>query len=205
MLSAARLECRRGRRRLFSEVSFALPAGRALLVSGRNGAGKTTLLRALCGLTRPEVGEVAWRGRAVRDHRDEYHAELVFLGHHSALKDDLTPEENLRCALELGGDDGAAHVAATFERLGLAACARLPVRSLSQGQRRRAALARLWLSRARPLWILDEPFVALDAESTATLAGLLRAHVDGGGALVYTTHQEIDVAPGRTERLALGD
>lgn len=204
LLSASDLECRRGRRRLFHGVSLALGPGRALLVAGRNGSGKTTLLRALCGLTRPERGEIAWRGRSIRSHRDEYNAELLYLGHANALKDDLTAEENLVNAMAIGGGEGGGDARRALADLGLEACAGLPAKSLSQGQRRRVALARLWLSRARPLWVLDEPFVALDAESAETLRLLLERHLDDGGALVFTTHQEIILAPDRLQHLRLG-
>jgi heme exporter protein A len=203
LLSAADLECRRGRRRLFQGLSLKLEAGRALLVTGRNGSGKTTLLRTLCGLTRPEKGEVSWRGQAIRGHRDEYNAELLYLGHANALKDDLSALENLAGALAIDGGVRAEDAQRTLAELGLMACANLPAKALSQGQRRRVALARLWLSRARALWILDEPFVALDVESTEILRQLLEAHLHGGGALVFTTHQEIAIAPDRIQRLAL--
>ena len=204
LLTARDLECRRGRRRLFSGVSLSVSAGRALLISGRNGSGKTTLLRTLCGLTRPETGEIAWRGHSIRARRDEYNAELLYLGHANALKDDLTAEENLANAMAIGGGQVSSDVRRALVDLGLEACARLPAKSLSQGQRRRVALARMWLSRSRPLWVLDEPFVALDAESTENLRQLLESHLQGGGALVFTTHQEIAIAPDRLQRLQLG-
>ena len=153
LLSARDLECRRGRRRLFSGLSLAVAPGHALLVSGRNGSGKTTLLRALCGLTRPENGEIAWRGHSIRARRDEYNAELLYLGHANALKDDLTAEETLANAMAIGGGEAVADVRGALVELGLEACARLPAKSLSQGQRRRVALARMWLSRSPlPLW-----------------------------------------------------
>jgi heme exporter protein A len=179
-------------------------AGSALLVSGRNGSGKTTLLRTLCGLTRPETGDITWRGHSIRARRDEYNAELLYLGHVNALKDDLTAEENLANAMAIGGGEAPGDVRRALVDLGLEACARLPSKSLSQGQRRRVALVRMWLSRARPLWVLDEPFVALDAESTENLRRLLESHLQGGGALVFTTHQEIAIAPDRLQRLQLG-
>lgn len=204
LLSALELECRRGRRRLFSDLAFDLGAGQMLQVSGRNGSGKSTLLRSLCGLTRPERGEVAWRGLPIRANRDAFNAELLYLGHAAALKDDLSARENLLAALDVAGRASTAQAAArVLEELGLASCAALPAKLLSQGQRRRVALARLWLGRDTPLWVLDEPFVALDADATEALRTLLAAHLENAGILVLTTHQEINVAPERTQHLRL--
>jgi len=204
LLTAHELECRRGRRRLFHGLAFALGAGQMLQVSGRNGSGKSTLLRSLCGLTRPERGEVHWRGLPIRANRDAYNAELMYLGHAGALKDDFCARENLLAALDVAGRACSAAAAGTvLEQLGLAACATLPAKLLSQGQRRRVALARLWLSRDTPLWVLDEPFVALDADATEALRRLLAAHLENAGILVLTTHQEINVAPERTQHLRL--
>jgi heme exporter protein A len=158
----------------------------------------------LCGLTRPESGAVAWRGQAIDRQRDEFHAAVAYVGHAPALKDDLSALENLVATLEVAGAAAASPSPRdVLAALGLEACTHLPAKVLSQGQRRRVALARLWLSRAIPLWILDEPFVALDAEATEALRRLLATHVEGGGILVLTTHQEIDVAPERTQRLRL--
>lgn len=204
IFTASELECRRGRRRLFRDLSVRLAAGEMLHVTGRNGSGKSTLLRTLCGLTRPEHGTVAWRGKPILANRDGFNAELAYLGHAAALKDDLTARENLAVALDVAGLPGAtAAPGRILADLGLAACADLPARHLSQGQRRRVALARLWLSSAAPLWVLDEPFVALDTQATAALRALLERHLENGGVLVLTTHQEIGIAPLRTQRLEL--
>jgi heme exporter protein A len=158
----------------------------------------------LCGLTRPDHGEIDWDGRSIASVRDEFNAALTYIGHTNALKDDLDPVENLEAALDIAGrarPAGAAREA--LVRLGLEACLGLPAKLLSQGQKRRVTLARLWLSAASPLWVLDEPFVALDSESTEHLRLLLAAHLERDGILVLTTHQEIDVAPQRMERLRL--
>lgn len=204
LLSALELECRRGRRRLFRDLDFELGCGQMLQVSGRNGSGKSTLLRSLCGLTRPERGHVSWRGLSIRANRDAFNAELTYLGHAAALKDDLSAHENLLAALDVAGRATSAKAAArVLDELGLAACAALPARLLSQGQRRRVALARLWLSPGTPLWVLDEPFVALDAGAAEALRRLLAAHLENAGILVLTTHQEFDVAPERTQHLRL--
>jgi heme exporter protein A len=194
MLEARRLECTRGERRLFSELSFTLGRGQLLRVAGANGSGKTSLLRIMCGLLAPSAGELRWRGRPIRAEREEYSRNLVFIGHLNALKDDLTALENLQIAAALGGMPAAAkRVLAGLDRFGVAHCAELPTKILSQGQRRRVALARLALSPAVPLWILDEPFSALDAGAVVELERLLAAHLASGGMVVLTTHQEVQV------------
>jgi heme exporter protein A len=199
MLEAADLECQRGGRALFRGLSLALRAGESLRVAGANGSGKTSLLRILCGLLAPAAGEVRWRGAPVPGLGEEYTRNLVYLGHAPAVKDDLTPEENLRIATTLAG------LAATGEAIGKALSdfqvPRALVRRLSQGQKRRAALARLCLSAAVPLWLLDEPFTALDARGVEQLKHLLESHVGRGGIVVYTTHQDPGIAATRVLEL----
>ncbi|HOM13114.1 MAG TPA: cytochrome c biogenesis heme-transporting ATPase CcmA [Rubrivivax sp.] len=185
------LACVRGRRRLFRGLNATLRPGQLLRVSGANGAGKTSLLRMLCGLMAPAQGRVLWQGQELKRVRDGFHRQLIYLGHAAALKDDLTPLENLRVAARLGGDapDDAAALQALADA-GLSGREHLPARVLSQGQRRRAALARLPLGAAR-LWVLDEPFNALDTAATAWLLGLIEAHLDRGGMVVLTSHQPV--------------
>ena len=201
MLEAADLRCERGGRVLFERLSFRLGAGEFLRVSGANGSGKTSLLRVLCGLLTPSRGCVRWKGEPVAALREEFARQLVYLGHAPAVKDDLTAEENLSIACTLAG------VAASRDAV-KSALARfalphdVPVRRLSQGQRRRAALARLALSGAVPLWLLDEPFAALDAEGIERLGALLSGHAEKGGAIVFTTHQDPGIAATRTLELA---
>ena len=201
MLEAADLRCERGGRVLFDGLSFRLGAGELLRVSGANGSGKTSLLRVLCGLLTPSRGSVCWKGEPVAALREEYARQLVYLGHAPAVKGDLTAEENLSIACTLAG------VAASRDAV-KSALARfalpddVPVRRLSQGQRRRAALARLALSGAVPLWLLDEPFAALDAEGIERLGALLAGHAEKGGAIVFTTHQDPGIAATRTLELA---
>lgn len=201
MLEAADLRCERGGRVLFERLSFRLGAGEFLRVSGANGSGKTSLLRVLCGLLTPSRGSVRWKGEPVAALREEYARQLVYLGHAPAVKGDLTAEENLSIACTLAG------VAASRDAV-KSALARfalpddVPVRRLSQGQRRRAALARLALSGAVPLWLLDEPFAALDAEGIERLGALLSGHAEKGGAIVFTTHQDPGFAATRTLELA---
>jgi heme exporter protein A len=201
MLEAADLRCERGGRLLFDGLSFQLSQGELLRVSGANGSGKTSLLRVLCGLLWPSRGSVRWKGEPVAALREEYARQLVYLGHAPAVKGDLTAEENLSIACTLAGV--AASTDAVKSALARFALPHdVPVRRLSQGQRRRAALARLALSGAVPLWLLDEPFAALDAEGIERLGALLSDHAKGGGAIVFTTHQEPGIAA--TQTLELG-
>lgn len=191
MLGAFDLECVRCERTLFSGIGFSLAPGALLRVIGANGRGKTTLLRALCGLLLPAAGEVHWKGENIRTLREDYWAQLLYIGHSNALKDDLTPEENLAfaCGIE-GRAISRERGRAALARFGLAGRERLPVRALSQGQRRRAALARLAVAEAAALWILDEPFAALDAAGIELVQSLVSEHLARGGMVVLTTHQE---------------
>ena len=194
MLEARQLECTRGDRRLFSDLNFTLSRGQLLRVAGANGSGKTSLLRIMCGLLAPSSGELRWDGRPINAEREEYSRNLVYIGHLNALKDDLTALENLQVASALAGMPAdAARMLAGLDRFGIAHCAELPAKILSQGQRRRAALARLALSPAVPLWILDEPFSALDVRAVVELERLIASHLASGGMVVLTTHQEVQV------------
>ena len=187
MLEADKLECERGSRVLFRGLSFALARGELLRVSGQNGSGKTSLLRILCGLLTPTGGEVRWNGTPIRELAEDYSRELLYIGHAAAVKDDLTPAENLDITCDLAGLSIGEK--AIKEALAAYSVPELPVRKLSQGQRRRAALARLILSESAPLWLLDEPFVALDPAASAFTEELLTRHVAHGATVVYTTHQ----------------
>ena len=189
MLQAADLECERGGRVLFRELSLALEGGALLRVAGANGSGKTSLLRILCGLLIPAKGEVRWQGTGIRALGEDYSRQLFYLGHASAIKDDLSAAENLAVACKLAGiafED--SQITAALSRFGLPAQGGF-VKKLSQGQRRRAALARLALSEAVPLWLLDEPLAALDAPAVELVQALIKAHAARGGMVVYTTHQ----------------
>lgn len=203
MLDANDLECVRGTRRLFKGVSFRVAAGECLFVQGSNGSGKTSLLRILCGLAHPEHGEVRWDGRAIGSLGAEYHALLAYCGHANALKEDLTPVENLRASAALDGrrptPEAIREALDAFEASALHA---LPVRALSQGQKRRVALARLRLC-TRRLWLLDEPLAALDAHAQSVLAGMVDRHLADGGVAVLTSHQPIGLrATARTLALS---
>lgn len=191
MLEIRNLACQRGDRLLWRRLDFTLSPGEAVVVTGHNGSGKTSLLRILCGLMRPAEGALFWQGTSLREARDDYLSQLVYIGHHPALKDDLTAVENLLTGEHLRGRDaGREHVLEALHEWGLAAQAHLPVRFLSQGQRRRVALARLSLDTGR-LWILDEPLTALDAASVERFQRHLAAHVHAGGMAMLATHQPL--------------
>jgi heme exporter protein A len=204
MLEAVNLQCVRGERTLFSGLDFSLERGELLRVAGANGSGKTSLLRIVCGLTPPAHGEIRWDGVSVRALKEEYARQLVYIGHANALKDDLTARENLLITSELAGlGTNAEQASGALERFGVGMCAMLPARVLSQGQRRRVALARLALSAAIPLWVLDEPFTALDVAAVEDLQSLVSAHVGRGGSVMLTTHQEVAIAAASSRRLDL--
>jgi heme exporter protein A len=193
VLEARGLACRRGERVVFAGLSFALEAGGALLLLGPNGAGKSTLLRLLAGLLPPAAGTLLWGGADALEDRAAHARRLRYLSHADALKPTLTARENLFFAARLhGGEPEAA-----LEAMGLAPLADLPVRVLSAGQRRRLALARLALAEA-PLWLLDEPSVALDAASVGRLGALLERHRAAGGLVVAATHLPLPL-PGAAE------
>ena len=193
LLQASNLVCERGGRPLFQPISFQLQAGGAIHLEGDNGAGKTTLLRALSGLAPLAQGEVLWRGQPSVQARAAFHADLLYLGHALGLKDELSALENLQLNAAVSGqtlDRSQAMTALAAQ--GLSSRAHLPLRVLSQGQKRRVALARLQVAQAH-LWLLDEPFVALDADAVQVLQELLRAHLDQGGALMFTSHQAVSL------------
>jgi heme exporter protein A len=204
MLSALNLECLRGERRLFRGIGFTLAAGELLFLEGQNGAGKTTLLRMLCGLTPPNAGEIRWQGEEIRHLDDDFHARLCYLGHQNAIKEDLTPLENICASAHLAdeplSEDDALNA---LEQVGLMGREDLTCRYLSQGQKRRVALARLVHER-RALWILDEPFVALDTQAVTWLSGVIGAHLRRGGLTVMTTHQAVAIPAAPTRHLRLG-
>ena len=199
MLEITALACERGGSRLFSELSFSLPPGGLLRVRGANGSGKTTLLRTLAGLTRPAAGTICWRGRPAGE---DLRREMLFLGHLPAVKDEFTVRENLEFSARLAGlKDAGIHRA--LEQFGIARLADLPARFLSQGQRKRAALARLALSPEVALWLLDEPFAALDDLAIAGVSALCSAHLAAGGVLVLTSHQDVPIAAPETRTIEL--
>ncbi len=189
-LSASRLTVERGGRIVVSNLSFVLDAGRSLTVTGPNGAGKSTLLRALAGLLPLSGGTISWSPLSGATLSEQAH----YVGHADALKGLLTVAENLAfLAAMLDAGNGGMPVATALAEFGLSHVANLPVTYLSAGQKRRAALAKLLVTK-RPVWLLDEPLSALDAASQALLAAIMGAHLAQGGMIVAATHARLDLA-----------
>ncbi|HEC17521.1 MAG TPA: cytochrome c biogenesis heme-transporting ATPase CcmA [Sedimenticola sp.] len=204
MLEIANLACSRGDRQLFAGLNFSLEAGSLLYVEGRNGTGKTTLLRTICGLFLADEGEIRWNGEDTRSLAEEYTREVVYLGHHNGIKNDLTGLENLRISTVLDGDEvDEEQIWSALKKMGLAGFEDLPTKVLSQGQKRRVALARLLLNDSR-LWVLDEPFTALDTAAVDLLQSVIAEHIEKGGLVILTTHQEVALTSGQVQRLRLG-
>jgi len=203
MLEGQHLAAQRGGVPLFSDVAFALLRGEALVVSGANGSGKTTLLRMIAGLSLPSMGTLEWGGAAVTPFDATLRSMTLYIGHSTALKDELTAEENLLSLATLhGATVDTASTRAALSDWSLDRQRALPARVLSQGQRRRVGLARLRLVR-RPLWVLDEPTTALDASGVAILHAHLGAHLAQGGIAVIATHQDLALPPGTKKALTL--
>jgi heme exporter protein A len=204
MLQAVALRCSRGERRLFTDLNVKVERGTLLAVVGENGSGKTSLLRIFSSLLPPEQGSVLWEGQDINQLKELYSGQLTYIGHLNGIKDDLTPLENLISAMSLVGEPCSNNAAKdALEAIGLKRhIHHLPSKVLSQGQKRRVALARLWLS-TRPLWLLDEPFTSLDAASTNIVTQRLLAHLQRGGLAVLVTHQEIALPMEIVQRLRL--
>lgn len=190
MLRAAGLYCERDDRVLFSGLDLVVNAGQALQVQGSNGSGKTTLLRILCGLNADYEGDIYWAGRPVEEDLGAFRAGVFYLGHAPAIKKILSPLENLRWFCATQGRGGDAEIRAALRRFGLKGYDDLPCYLLSAGQQRRVSLARLLLTPAR-LWVLDEPFTALDRKGVAELEDFLAEHVRAGGSVLLTTHHPL--------------
>ena len=199
MLEARELLCERDERTLFSGLSFTLNAGEWVQITGINGAGKTTLLRLLTGLSRPDAGEVLWQGQPLHQVRDSYHQNLLWIGHQPGIKTRLTALENLHFYHR---DGDTAQCLEALAQAGLAGFEDIPVNQLSAGQQRRVALARLWLTRAT-LWILDEPFTAIDVNGVDRLTQRMAPHTEQGGIVLLTTHQPLNVAESKIRRISL--
>ena len=203
MLSVSNLSCVRADQTLFSGVGFELAPGECLHLEGGNGVGKTSLLRILAGFSPAAQGEVRWQGELLGSSACRLPRDLLYLGHQLALKEELNAVENLQAGAAIAGTSVARDAAlAALQRLGLGSRAALPVRVLSQGQKRRVALARLVLQ-TQPLWLLDEPFVALDGPAQSLVAGLMEAHLARGGMVLFTSHQSVDIG-GRSLSYRLG-
>jgi heme exporter protein A len=202
MLNVSGLHLWRGDRHVLRNVTFEAVPGRCVLLTGRNGAGKTTLLRTIAGLLEPEEGQVTWRGAATRAARDEFHAELAYLGHEPPLKGDLSGRENLHFSVGIRRAVTPGEIEAAITRTGAAPFADLPVRLLSAGQRRRIALAGVLLAHAA-LWLLDEPTTNLDAEGQQLVADLIAEQLARAGLVVAAVHHSLPLTPGTVTELTL--
>ena len=198
------LACERGGKTLFEGLNLSVWPGQSLHLQGDNGSGKTSLLRLLCGLSPPSAGEVLWGGSPLALVRETYSRDMLYLGHALALKEGLSALENLQFAAALMDQNWAPDAALqALHQMGLRGREHLPLQVLSQGQKRRVALARLGLSPAR-LWLLDEPFVALDTAASGVLQALMQNHVARGGMVVFTSHQAVHLASGDNRSHRLG-
>jgi heme exporter protein A len=193
ILEARAITCVRGERQLFSDLNLQVFAGQSLHVRGVNGVGKTSLLRLLTGLASPEAGEIFWNGAPITRDVSEYHSQLLFSGHRDALKEDLTALENLRMYAAIDGLTISEKEAfAALWRFGLKGREDLPVNCLSAGQKKRVLMARMLIRRAQ-VWILDEPFNALDTSAVAELQALIGEHLESNGVVVLTSHQALSI------------
>ncbi len=197
------LQVWRGDRHVLRGVSAEAGAGDCLHVAGPNGSGKTTLLRVLAGLLAPEEGSVLWQGVPIAARRDEFATCIAYLGHNDALKADFSAGENLAFEVGLRRQLTVTDVAQALARVGLTDAADRPARVLSAGQRRRLALARVWLT-AAPLWLLDEPFTNLDAAGVELLSAAIGEHLDRGGAAIMAAHQPPAIPRHAARRVELG-
>jgi heme exporter protein A len=202
-LQAEAIECSRDDRLLFSDLTLELCGGEALILEGRNGTGKTTLLRILCGLRRPDDGEVRWGGVPIEECAVDFHRHMVYVGHLDGIKRELTALENLRVLQTLSGK-GRLTIEEALDAVRLGGFEDIPVHYLSAGQKRRAALARLLVTDAR-LWVLDEPFTSLDVHGIELIESLMAKHIAAGGAMVMTSHHQVNLSTGVIKRLNLSE
>jgi len=190
------LQCIRGDKTLFSDLSFTLNNKQLMRIEGQNGTGKTTLLRTLCGLSQADKGEILWQDIQIKKQDDSFRKDLFFLGHQNAIKADLSAVENIGISTALAGDDYSEdEILQALDDIGLFGSEYKPTAHLSQGQKRRVSLACLLLSKAK-LWILDEPFVALDGFAVKTLQEVIAKHIENKGMVILTTHQDVPLVEG---------
>lgn len=215
MLSVEELSCVRDERVLFDNLSFQVSTGDLVQIEGHNGAGKTTLLRIIAGLGRADSGTVCWKKEDIESAREDYHQDLLFLGHQTGVKRELTAFENLAFfqAMHRNSQDsdltGLPQVSGedclwqALAHVGLAGREDVPAGQLSAGQQRRVALARLWISNHK-LWILDEPLTAIDKQGVKVLERLFLSHVERGGIVILTTHQDMFTDSNHLRKIKLG-
>jgi len=188
MFEIQSLECVRDDRLLFSDLSFSVAESEVLQIEGSNGSGKTSLLRILCGLRQAEAGQVLWRGELITSNREDYYANMVYIGHLPCIKGDLTVMENVRSLLDTRSLSlSNAEIEVALTKVGLATYDDVPGKALSSGQRRRILLAFVELSQAK-LWVLDEPLTALDVQGVALMESMILEHREAGGSVIFTTH-----------------
>ncbi|ALR92114.1 cytochrome c biogenesis heme-transporting ATPase CcmA [Vibrio alginolyticus] len=205
MLEVSNLTAIRDERVLFENLQFEIKPGELVQIEGRNGTGKTTLLRIVTGLGDREEGVIKWKGEEVEKSRDVFHQDLLFLGHQTGVKRELTALENLRFYQSIQNNRSSdEEIFIALTQVGLAGREDVPVAQLSAGQQRRVALARLWLSK-QILWILDEPLTAIDKQGVKVLESLFASHVDNGGIVVLTTHQDMFADSPKLRKIKLGD
>lgn len=204
MLEVINLDCVRGSRALFTNLNLKVGPGTFVQLQGPNGSGKTSLLRIICGLLAPEKGEVRWQSTNIRKLGEDFAGALTYLGHRNAIKDELSALENLRVSNGLSGlNINREEATQALDQLGLQGRENLPARFLSEGQKRRAALARLIVSKAK-LWLLDEVLASLDTSAILIVNALLERHLQTGGIVIAATHHEMHVEAHSFVRLDLG-
>lgn len=203
MLEVTQLGCIRGHRTLFKDINFAIKPGTLLQLTGPNGSGKTSLLRIVCGLTSPENGEVRWGGAKIRSLGEEYSRSLAYLGHRNGIKEELSSLENLRIAAGLAGFNlSRENAQEALKQVGLSGRENLPARFLSEGQKRRSALARLVACNAE-LWVLDEVLASLDTAAVKLVESLIEGHLNNGGLAIVATHHDLNIPAHSFQRLEL--
>ena len=202
MLIAKDLQCIRDDRVLFENLNFSLSLGQILQVEGTNGSGKTSLLRILCGLTLATEGQVQWENQDIQEIKSDYWAELIYIGHLPSIKGDLTPLENLAIARALSAESTELSLEEALKIVGLYGFEDVLSRTLSAGQKRRVALARLLINKTK-LWILDEPFTALDKAAVAMIEKLIDEHAAQGGMAILTSHHEVKCGNGKLLKIHL--
>lgn len=202
MLEVKKISGQRGERHLFSNLTFTLAQREVLHIQGKNGVGKTTLLRMLCGLARPQSGEILWDGTKISENLLEYFQSLIYIGHETGIKEDLTALENLSFINVLYGSQTSKSIEEILQIFQISQFSNVQCRHLSAGQKRRVGLARLLLSNAR-LWLLDEPFTALDSNAQNTVLSVLAAHLENGGMCAVTSHQPIVFSESKVRQIVL--
>ncbi|MDD9198834.1 cytochrome c biogenesis heme-transporting ATPase CcmA [Aliivibrio sp. S2MY1] len=204
MLEIRNVTCIRDERVLFEQLSFTISDGELIQIEGQNGAGKTTLLRIIAGLGYADEGDIYWNGESIKKNREEFHSDLLFLGHHTGVKRELTAFENLAFYQSMHSNYNEEAIWGALARVGLAGLEDVAAGQLSAGQQRRVALARLWLSNHK-LWVLDEPLTAIDKQGVKVLEQLFMSHAKQGGIVLLTTHQDLFTDSNELKKIRLGE